>query len=56
MLPLICGLENKTQVDLSVKQTDIESRFVVAKGEGRVREGRTGSLGLADANYDTENG
>ena len=29
---------------------------MVAKGEGRVRERRTGSLGLADANCDTENG
>ena len=30
--------------------TDIEIRPVVAKGE-RGREGWTGSLGLADANY-----
>ena len=39
-----------TQMNLSLKQkqTDTENRLVVAKGVGG--EGRTGSLGLADAN------
>ena len=41
-----------TQMNISKKQkqTHRENRLVVAKGEG-VGEGRTGSLGLADANY-----
>ena len=42
-----------TQMNISMKQirlTDIENRFVFAKGEG-VGEGRIESLGLADANY-----
>ena len=30
--------------------TNLENRLVMAKGEG-VREGCTGNLGLADANY-----
>ena len=34
--------------------TDIENRLV-AKGEG-VEEGRIGSLGLADVNYDIQDG
>ena len=29
----------------------MENRLVVAKGEGRVEEGWSGSLGLTDANY-----
>ena len=33
--------------------TDLENTLVVAKGDG---EGWIGSLGLADANYYTENG
>ena len=33
--------------------TDMENRFMVAKGEG---VGWMGSLGSIDANYDTENG
>ena len=35
------------------KLTDMENRFVVAKGKG---VGWTGSLGLVDANYYIENG
>ena len=31
---LICGISNRTQMNLSMKQTDIENRLVVAKGEG----------------------
>ena len=31
--------------------SDIENRLVVAKGEEGEGEGRTGSLGLVDANY-----
>jgi len=41
-------------MNLSTRQkqvTDIEDRLLVAKGGRRVGEGRTGSLGLADANY-----
>ena len=40
----------KTKADL-----DIENRLVIAKGK-RVGEGRTGSLGFADANDYTQNG
>ena len=36
--------------------TDIENRFVIAEGNGRVGEGWIGSLGLADANYYIWNG
>ena len=40
------------QIKLSIekKLTDLENRFVVAKGEMDV-VGWTGSLGLVDANY-----
>ena len=41
------------QTNLSPKQepiTDMESRLVVAQGAGE-EAGRTGSLGLVDANY-----
>ena len=31
--------------------TGIENRLVIAKGEGGLGEGWTGSLGLADTNY-----
>ena len=34
---------------------DTENRLVAAKGEG-LGEGWSGRLGLADANYHTENG
>ena len=37
------------------KIMDIENRLVVAKGEGE-RVGRTGNLGLIDANYCLWNG
>ena len=41
--------------DLQDRVTDTEDGLVVAQGNG-VREGRVGTLGLADANCDTENG
>jgi len=38
-------LQNKNRL------TDIENRLTVAEQEGEVEEGRTGSLGLAEANF-----
>ena len=47
-----------TQMNFYETETDpqTENRLVVAKGEGRVGEGRTESLRQADANYYTQNG
>lgn len=44
-----------TQKNLPMKQkqTDIENRPVVAKGRGE-QEGRIGNVGLAEANYYTQ--
>ena len=38
-------LQNKNRL------TDIDNRLTVAEQEGEVEEGRTGSLGLAEANF-----
>ena len=45
------------QMNLSTEKKcmDLEKRLVVAKGEGK-EVGRTGSLGLIDANYYLWNG
>ena len=59
MMSLICGVENMTQVKLSMKQKQIHrhrKQTDGCQGRGGVEEGRTGRLGLADANYDIEYG
>ena len=38
------------------RQTHVEKRLVVAKGEVRWGEGWVGSWGSADANYHVQNG
>ena len=54
MISLICGIENMTQMNLSTKQKQThrhKEQTCGCQGGGQVAEGRTGSLGLADANY-----
>ena len=57
MISLISGIKYTAQITLSAekKLTDLENRFVVAKGEGKGAEW-TGNLGLRDANYCLWNG
>ena len=49
MLPLICGILNMTETNLSTTRnifTDIENRFAVLRGSGWTR-----NFGLVDTNY-----
>ena len=54
MISLICGIETRTQLNLSTKQEQTHrhrEQTCGCQGGGGVGEGRIGSLGLADANY-----
>ena len=55
--PLILGISYMVQMNLSTEKKiiDLENRPVVAKGEEE-GVGRTGNLGLIDANYCLWNG
>ena len=57
MISLISGIKYRAQTNFSTekKLMDLESRLVVAKGEGEAA-GWTGSLGLIDADYCLWNG
>ena len=55
MISLISGIENMAQMNLSTKQTDSQRTEWWLPREGR-QGGRTGSLGLVDANYYIQNG
>ena len=49
MIPVTCEIQNLAQVNASFNRLrDIENRLVVTN---LVERGRTGSFGLADANY-----
>ena len=58
MATRIRGIQTMTQMSFSRKhrQTHIEKRRVVAKGEVRWGGGWVGSWGSADANYHVQNG
>ena len=59
MISLICGIENMTQMNLSMNQKQTHrhrKQTCGCQGGGRVGEGWIGSLGLAGANYYIYNG
>jgi len=54
MISLICGISNMTQMKQKKIHRHREQTCCQGRGEGA--EGWIGHLGLADANYYTENG
>ena len=55
MMPLICGIQKDDINNLFTKQTHRKQTCGCQRGR-RIREGWIGSLGLADANYDIQDG
>ena len=56
MILLICGIENRTQMNMSAKQKQTHryrKQSCGCQGEG---EGKIGSFGIAEANYSTQDG
>ena len=50
------NLTYDTNQHICEAKTDSQNKFVVAKGKGRVREGRIGWFGLTEANYYIQEG
>ena len=50
IISLICGIQNMTQMNLSMKQKHKEKRLVVAMGRGLAEE-CSRRLGLADISF-----
>ena len=56
MIPLICGIQNMSQMNISTKQKQIHKyreQTCGCQDGGGLGEGRIGSVGLGDANYYT---
>ena len=57
MMPLICGIQKDDINNLFTKQTHRHREQTCGfQGGGEMGKGGTGSLGLADANYDIQDG
>ena len=57
MISFICGIQNTTQMNPSMKQKQTHrhrEQICGCQGEGTMGEQWVGRLGLADANYYTE--
>ena len=56
IISLTCGIENRTQMNMSVKQRQTHRYRKQSCGCQGESEGNIGSLGIAKANYYTQDG